>query len=352
MTTPDLVEVTGHAQQAAWRRHELPPVETVRPGLHSVPVPFPGNPMRYTLSYVLLDGDECIVVDPGFESEEGLQHLRTGLERLGVGLGGVTGIISTHFHTDHLGLARRVAEASGAWIAMGEAERRYISDFTDADAEEALDRERMRSWGVPQERAPEAAMTAQEYLSMRALAEPDRRLSDGERITLAGHSLAVVSTPGHTPGHICLWADDDELILAGDHVLPRISPNVSLEIRGDSDPLRNYLESLEAISERNHYEVAPAHEYRFRGIANRAQSLIKQSHARSAEVADALDNGAATVYGVASRVSWSRGFDSLHGLQFRLALAETAAHLQFMSTSSGHPPVPGLPSTATTKTRN
>src|ERR1019366_8197086 len=46
-------EVTGVAQRQAWRDHVLPPVERVRPGLWSVPVPIPDNPLRYVLVHLL-----------------------------------------------------------------------------------------------------------------------------------------------------------------------------------------------------------------------------------------------------------------------------------------------------------
>lgn len=337
------IEITGHAQLAAWRSKTLPPVEEVAPGVLSVPVIFPNNPMRYTLSYVLVGGDECVVVDPGFDSDEGHAQLTAALARLDVGPREITGIIATHFHTDHLGMAARLSRGSGAWIALGENERRYISDYVDAGEESLLDQARMRTWGVPADRVPEAAMSPAGLRSLRELADADRRLAHSETIRVAGRTLRVMATPGHTPGHICLWDDDRGLVLAGDHVLPRISPNVSLEIRGDSDPLRHNIESLRQISSHDDYEVCPAHEYRFRGVAVRARALRAHIDERSREVMEVLGTGASSVHEVASRLTWSRGWESLGRLQFRLALSETAAHIQYLVTSGVHEGVPGLP---------
>lgn len=317
-------------------------MELVAAGLHSVPVVFPGNPMRYTLSYVLLDGDECVVVDPGFDSDQGHGQLIAALARLDVGPREITGIVATHFHTDHLGMAARLASGSGAWIALGNNERRHISAFEDAHEESALDQARMRAWGVPEERLREAAMTPQSLLDMRRLADPDRRFGDNDILSAAGRNWRIMHTPGHTPGHICLWDDAGELVLSGDHVLPRISPNVSLEIRGDTDPLRRNIESLQKIAGNDHYEVCPAHEYRFRGVGYRARALEAHITERSAEVLAVLSAGASTVYEVARQLTWSRGWDSLGQLQFRLALSETAAHIRYLATSGIHAGVPGL----------
>lgn len=341
--TTNAIEVTGHAQLAAWRNRVLPPVEEVAPGVLSVPVAFPNNPMRYTLSYVLVGGDECVVVDPGFDSDEGHAQLAAAMARLDVTPAEITGIIATHFHTDHLGMASRLARGSGAWIALGEHERRYISDFADAGEESLLDQARMRSWGVPEDRVPEAALSRAGLRGLRDLADADRRLANSETIHVAGRHLRIMATPGHTPGHVCLWDDDCRLVLAGDHVLPRISPNVSLEIRGDSDPLRHNIESLQQISSHDDYEVCPAHEYRFRGVATRARTLEAHIDERSREVLDVLGAGAASVHEVARKLTWSRGWESLGSLQFRLALSETAAHIQYLVTSGIHEGVPGLP---------
>lgn len=339
------ITITGTAQREAWQRRVLPPVELIAPGVHSVPVAFPQNPMRYTLSYVLLDDDECVVVDPGFDSDEGHGQLLGALARLDVGPKEISGIVATHFHTDHLGMAARLVRGSGAWVALGEDERRNISAFQDAHEESALDRARMRTWGVPEERVAEAAMSPQGLLDMRLLADADRRLGDGDTLSVAGRNWRIMETPGHTPGHICLWDDDGELVLTGDHILPRISPNVSLEIRGDTDPLRHNIESLRRIAGNDHYEACPAHEYRFRGVGGRARVLEAHIAERSREVLDVLDQGASTVHEVARQLTWSRGWESLGQLQFRLALSESAAHIRYLATSGIHAGVPGLVAT-------
>ncbi|MDE8586066.1 MBL fold metallo-hydrolase [Arthrobacter sp. NQ4] len=341
-TDAPAITITGTAQKEAWQRRVMPPIELVAPGVNSVPVVFPDNPMRYTLSYVLVDGNECVVVDPGFDSEEGHRQLLSALADLGVGPGEITGIVATHFHTDHLGMAARLARGSGAWVALGRQERRHISAFEDAHEESALDQSRMLGWGVPHGRVAEAAMTPEGLLHMRQLADPDRRLGDGDSLSVAGRTWRIMETPGHTPGHICLWDDNGELVLSGDHILPRISPNVSLEIRGDTDPLRQNIASLRRIAGNDHYEVCPAHEYRFRGVGHRARVLEEHIAERSREVLHVLGKGAPTVHEVARRLTWSRGWESLGQLQFRLALSETAAHIRYLVTSGAHAGVPGL----------
>ncbi|MEV7574401.1 MBL fold metallo-hydrolase [Pseudarthrobacter sp. NPDC089323] len=338
------MEITGAAQREAWQKKILPPVERVSEGLWSVPVVFPRNPMRYTLAYVIVDGDDCLVVDPGFDSAQGRCDLQAGLRAAGAGLSDVTGIVATHFHTDHLGMADWLRRRSGAWLALGRAEKRYISVFDDPRAESAADVARMRDWGVPDERIREAAMSVEGLMHLKGLADPDLRLGDGDVVPIAGGRFSVVETPGHTPGHICLKDVGREVFISGDHVLPRISPNVSLEIRGDADPLRSCLESLDRLDAETHFEVLPAHEYRFRGLGGRVRQLRSLALERSEEVKRELNaQNTPTVWSVAARLTWSRGFESLGNLQLRLALSETAAHLQYLRTSGVRHEVDGLP---------
>src|SRR5580692_2122599 len=98
------VIVTGLAQQRAWRAREFPPVEQVTRGVWSVPVTIPDSPLRYTLCYLLLANAGAVVVDPGWQTEDGWQDLLRGLRTAGVEPDQVTGIVVTHVHLDHHGL--------------------------------------------------------------------------------------------------------------------------------------------------------------------------------------------------------------------------------------------------------
>ncbi|BCW58590.1 hypothetical protein StoSoilB20_19370 [Arthrobacter sp. StoSoilB20] len=75
-----------------------------------------------------------------------------------------------------------------------------------------------------------------------------------------------------------------------------------------------------------------------------ARQLKALALERTEEVVHELDaQQNPTVWSVATKLSWSRGFDSLRNLQLRLALSETAAHVQFVRTSGNDHAVEGLP---------
>lgn len=343
-----MFEITGTVQREAWIDKRLPPVERLNAGLWSVPIIFPNNPMRYTLCYVVLDEADVLVVDPGYDSDEGFAQLVSALETIGVGVSGVTGVFATHHHVDHLGMVHRLAKAANAWKGLSKADRDVLVNFVDRASAQEADQRLHLLWGLAAERFAEIEFRAGAFGMFERNAAVDRIFQDGDLIQVGSKKLRAEATPGHTPGHLMLWDDADSIVMSGDHVLPRITPNVSLSFGEDPDPLRSYLDSLKRTAAADGYEVLPAHEYRFTGLRPRAEALIAHTQQRLDEVLEALQaKSSSTVYSVAKEISWSRGWESLGGFQLRMALSETAAHIQYLDTSGIHEGVPGL-STVTT----
>jgi glyoxylase-like metal-dependent hydrolase (beta-lactamase superfamily II) len=164
------------------------------------------------------------------------------------------------------------------------------------------------------------------------MAEPSVLLADGDLVPLPGRRLRAVWTPGHTPGHLCLHEETEDVLLTGDHVLPRISPNIGLQPHAAEPPLAAYLESLQRTAGYDSAEALPAHEYRFHGLAGRARMLLAHHDRRCAEVlAVAGRLSGATVWQITQELSWSRGWGAVTGMMRRAALAETAAHLEYLA---------------------
>lgn len=327
--------VTGVAQRAAWQAQVLPPVEQVRPGVWSVPVPIPDNPLRYTLSYLLFGAaGQLVVLDPGMDSGSSWAALSAGLAAAGATPQDVTGIVVTHAHPDHHNMSGRLREASGAWVAMHAAElatlpSRQARTPRDQQADEDL------AWlagrGVPTDVAKEISYTSQAVGELWSLVEPDRLLADADLLDLSGRQLNVVWTPGHTPGHICLYDADHDLLLSGDHVLPRISPNIGLHGEEFEPPLADFLDSLRRVAGYGSAEVLPAHEYRFVGIETRVGQLIEHHQQRCAEILGVVrERGEVSEWTITTQLSWSRGWEQVQGFLRRMALAETHAHVRFL----------------------
>src|SRR4029079_3910630 len=102
---------------------------------------------------------------------------------------------------------------------------------------------------------------------------PDVLLEDGEPPEVPGWDLTAIWTPGHSPGHLCFWEAGNRLMLSGDHVLPRITPNIPYHPQAGAAPLGEYLQSLDKLNDYEEDEVLPAHEHRFVGLRGRLDEL-------------------------------------------------------------------------------
>jgi glyoxylase-like metal-dependent hydrolase (beta-lactamase superfamily II) len=333
LETGQQVRVTGTAQREAWLARTAPPVEQVRPDLWSVPVPIPDSPLRYTLTYLVAAADGLVVVDPGWNCEPAWQALASGLKAAGASPADVTGIVVTHIHPDHHGLSARLREASGAWVAMHPAEMSTLAALRPPNAgTRRADLAWLARCGVPEDVAAELVVTDGTLAAVRAMAQPDVLLGHGDLVPLPGRRIRAVWTPGHTPGHLCLHEESENLLLTGDHVLPRISPNIGLQSSLAEPPLAAYLRSLELVAAYDHTEALPAHEYRFAGLAARVRMLLAHHERRCDEVIAILDRlGPATVWQVTEELTWSRGWSSVIGFMRRAALAEAGAHLRHLA---------------------
>jgi glyoxylase-like metal-dependent hydrolase (beta-lactamase superfamily II) len=160
------------------------------------------------------------------------------------------------------------------------------------------------------------------------VASPDRLLQDGDRLDLAGWDLRAVWTPGHSPGHLCFVDEERGVLFSGDHVLPRITPNVSVHPQQRPNPLADYLESVEKVGRLGVREVLPAHEYRFGDLAGRLAEVGEHHVQRCAEIEKELAAGpGCTAWELSTRLTWSRPWAEIQGYMRRAATGETLAHL-------------------------
>jgi glyoxylase-like metal-dependent hydrolase (beta-lactamase superfamily II) len=155
-----------------------------------------------------------------------------------------------------------------------------------------------------------------------------RRIAEGSVIEIGGRHWRVLIGEGHAPEHACLLCEETGVLIAGDQILPRISPNISVQAyEPDGDPLARYLASLKKLRAQLPPDilVLPSHNLPFRGVHTRIDELAAHHHARCEEVATACDRPMSAADMVP--VLWRRSLDR-HQMGF--ALGEALAHLHYL----------------------
>ena len=235
--------------------------------------------------YAFESSNGISILDVGWNTDVALEALENGLSSIGADLRSIESIVVTHIHPDHYGLAGRVREISGAKVALHHRDAvltksRYL-DPSDLLLE-------MRSFlldaGAPKDQVDELQTASLPALDRKSFVEPDIELEHDEIAPVPGRLLRVIWTPGHSPGHICLYEERFKRLFSGDHILPRITANISYHPQSGDNPLRDYLESLERVKAYEIEQVEPAHEYRFKGVSMRIKEIQQHHMERLAEV--------------------------------------------------------------------
>jgi len=316
----------------------FPGPSAVRENVWVLPQPMTSaHPPHFTLSYLVRDADGGItVIDPGVADDANLDRLVAQLEAIGSRGADIRSVVVTHLHHDHLGLAGRLRDEFGATVAIGRAEQEAIIRLSEEAPHqvESMDA-RTLSWGVPAEFHAELHTYAIEFAERSthqgAPFRADLLVDDGALLDVPGRAIRVLSTPGHTPGHITLRDEHERLLFTGDHLLPSMFPGIGLG-GPQTNPIGSYLHSLDVIEGYDDHEVLPGHGYRFTGLTGRVAVTREHHLKRSREVRAILaDQPHATVWQAASRISWTVGWENLHGLYLMSALAQTAMHIELVT---------------------
>lgn len=317
-------------QPADWTE---PGAHPVRPGVHRLPLPLPGNALHAVNAYLVTAPEGLVLVDPGWASPASEKALAHALKSLGHTIADVSRIVVTHSHWDHYSQALALRAAHGIPVLLGRGSRTSLERFSSDDGLYPGQVELLRRSGADEiaDRIESTRLTEAERDMPHGLA--DTWLDDGESLGLGARALDVHATPGHTAGHIVLRDAAEGLLFAGDHVLPHITPSLGLETVPDPKPLRSYLESLRLVQDMPDTLLLPAHGPVTPSVHTRVEELIEHHEERLDAAAKEVRNGAETAFTVACGLPWTRHrrtLGELDTMSQMLAVVETDAHLDLL----------------------
>ena len=310
-------------------------------GVRALRVPIPDNPLGHTLVYVVDTDRGPALIDTGWDDPASWDTLVAGLDACGTSVGEIHGVVVTHHHPDHHGLSGRVREASGAWIAMHEADGAIVRRTRETRPERWFTymTAKLEAAGAPEEHVAPLRTARRRRLPGFSPALPDRDIVPGELLDLPGRRLRAIWTPGHTPGHVCLHLEEAHpaqlpghgRLFSGDHLLPEITPHIGLYEDPDdatvTDPLGDYLDSLERVGRLAPAEVLPAHQHAFTDAAARVRELLTHHEDRLTGLLSLLAEPL-TPWQLAERMEWNRPWEQIPYGSRTIAVSEAESHLR------------------------
>jgi len=232
-------------------------------GIHRFAIPTPFAVGR--VNCYLIEDEPLTLVDTGPNSGKALDELTARLAERGHALADLELIVVTHQHIDHLGLVEILVEHSGAEVAaLGAAARRLGSFEEDAELEDQFAVEVMLRNGIPEDVTVALRSVSRSFRGWGSHVAVTRPLEDGGTLALGDRCLEVLHRPGHSPSDTVFWDAERKILLAADHLLPKISSNPLLARPLDGSSRRpqalvTYIESLRRTREMPAEIVLPGH---------------------------------------------------------------------------------------------
>lgn len=301
--------------------------EELFPNLFRIKIPLPESPLKYLNSYVIKGGERNLIVDTGLNREECKTAMMDGLKELNINLDSVD-IFITHLHADHFGLVGELATKQTK-IYFNRPDSEIIENWQGFEP--------MIQYGA-KNGFPEAILRAalNQHPGFKYGAEWLPALSilnDNDILKIGDYKFTCIQTPGHTQGHTCLYEAEKRFLIAGDHVLNDITPNIQCWWDG-GDPLKDYMDSLDKVYPLDVEWVLPGHRRVFKNFRERIDELKHHHKLRIAEVMTILNQRSnLSAFEVASKMTWdivADSWDDFPVAQKWFATGEAISHLRYL----------------------
>jgi len=306
----------------------------VVPGIYRIPLPLPFDGLRAVNAYAIEAADGLVMIDSGWLLESTKEQFERSLGKIGAGFGDIRRFLVTHIHRDHYTQAIGLRKIFGMKVALGAEEKHSLDRLLGKDAMATSPQAERLARAGAQPLMEQMAQAGMQPPSRDAgYEEPDEWIASGQVFDLGSRTLKAIATPGHTRGHVVFADPAAGLLFAGDHVLPHITPSISLEAAPLHLPLRDYLDSLLLVRRMPDLTLLPAHGPVSPSVHARVDELLDHHDSRLAIMLAVLADGPRTAYQVAQAVKWTsrnKALTELDLINQMLAVGETLSHLDLL----------------------
>lgn len=232
----------------------------------------------------------------------------------------------THYHPDHFGYSGVFQKKYNTEVYMSEIEIRMSQlAWSNRGLNELETLYKLA--GVPLSLIPQLLSNYKEYIpQVSPIPKEIKVVEEGQKTVFGNYEYEIIQTPGHSPGLITFYNHEIKVLLGTDHLLGKITPNISYWLRRNNNPLKEYLDSLDRIYDLEIEFVLPSHGKPFSKAKERIEEIKKHHDIRLERILKAVKNGG-TVINACNALFENNDLD-IHAL--RSALGETFSHLEYL----------------------
>lgn len=298
--------------------------------IYRIVVPLPKNPLQSVNSYVIKTVDRDLIIDTGMNLPACRMAMESGLKELDVDLNKAD-LFITHLHSDHIGLASHfMTDDTTVYFNRLESDMMRASRERGGFAPRMLKFAHIAGFSKPEIKESLAKHPGLRYHS--PVAVDFTILEEGDTLEVGEYRFEIIHTPGHSEGHLCLYDAASKLMIAGDHVLGDISPNIS-SWSPDENPLDDFLVNLDKVHAYDVELALPGHRSVINDFRGRVDELREHHHERLDEVLGILNGKPMSGYEVASEMTWrmrGKTWPEAGIMQKWFATGEAIAHLYYL----------------------
>ncbi len=295
-------------------------------------LPLAGNPLKSINIFIIKTDEGHLIIDSGFNNSEVITHMESYLKDLQIHTQDAT-LFLTHMHSDHVGLASYLQEKGIKEILLSHVDGDMIKDGTTKESPHWQNIiNNAHTQGLADEHLhledhPGFKNRPQSVFQYRGM-------TPGEEIKLGPYHFITVDESGHTPGMLGLYEPDHGILFCGDHILGKITPNITFWGEKYGDSLDTYIKNLEAVKKLNVQHLFSAHRFLVTDVNGRIDELITHHDRRLKETLSILaSHGPSTVRDVTRHLEWdirTKSWETFPPSQKWFAAGEAAAHLKYL----------------------
>jgi glyoxylase-like metal-dependent hydrolase (beta-lactamase superfamily II) len=294
-------------------------------------LPLPNNPLKYLNVYIIKGHEKTMIIDTGFNREDTKEEVLKVFKDLNIKPEN-TILFLTHLHSDHTGLATYL-EKMGVTIYMSKVDGELLNSSVEKSDPMWQNTIQNAVWqGLEEEQ-----LDIKDHPGYRF--RPTAHINylpaiPGEFIQIGEYNFEIIDLKGHTPGLVGLYDREHKILFCGDHILGKITPNITFWGFKYGDILGTYLKSLDFVYNLDIDYLFSAHRFLVDNHRKRIEELHGHHDQRLEETRHALKkSGRSTVREVTKQLKWdirSKNWDDFPKSQKWFAVGEAHAHLEHL----------------------